>query len=124
MKTKTRTLMLTALLGFAAYFTEPAVPGPIMVKPSTEQSVKEEMKREQREKQYARAAVVAAQVYRRNGCGTDYAYSTGQMAVDSGLSPRVIAAVVFIESSCQPDAISRTHDVGLMGVNRRWGYRQ
>lgn len=120
--TRARTLLI-ALLSFATYYAEPLVPR-VSVVPSTEQSIKQEMRREQREKQYARAAAVAAQIYRRNGCVTDYAYPTGRMAVDFGLSPRVFAALVFIESSCNPRAVSRTHDVGLTQIHlHTWGYR-
>lgn len=119
---RARTLLI-ALLSFAAYYAEPLAPHRISVVPSTEQSIKQEMQREQREKQYARAAIAAAQVYRHNGCKSDYAYSTGRMAVDFGLSPRVLAALVFVESSCNPNAVSGRRSVGLTQVNPVvWSY--
>src|SRR5208282_3755008 len=55
--------------------------------------------------------------YRENGCRVDYAELTGKFAVDLGISSRILAGLIFIESSCRPNVESKTHDVGLMQVH-------
>ena len=117
METKTRTLILSALLAFASYFIEPAAPGQVSVVRPTEQSIREGMKHEQLEKQYKRAALAAGMVYRRNGCGQGFAEETGRAAIHYGIPPPVLAAVVFVESSCNPNAVSHTGDIGLTQVH-------
>ena len=99
-------------------YQQPALPS-IKVAAPTEQSVKEEMHREQREKQYLKAAAVARMVYRRNHCRATFADATGQAAVDYGVSPRILAALVFVESSCNPNAVSGRDSVGLAQINPR-----
>jgi|SRR5579859_440906 len=96
----------------------PAPPEPISVSNPTEASIKEEVKIERRAKAYQTASRIAAQVYRRNGCRSTYAEATGRVAVDYGLSPRVLAALVFVESSCNPNAMSDS-SVGLTQVNAK-----
>lgn len=98
-------------------FTVPNAPKHISVVVPTEQNIKQEMRREQREKQYKRAAAVAGVVYRKNGCRATYAELTGRIAVDYGISPRILAGLVFVESSCNPNAISGRKSVGLTQVN-------
>ena len=122
MKTTIATLILTlALVG--SYYTEPAVPKSITVVLPTEQSIKEGVKFDERQKQYRRASIAAAQIYRRHGCQTTFADATGRVAVEYGLSPRVLAALVFVESSCNPNAASGRRSVGLTQVNALvWKY--
>ena len=103
----------------------PSEPEPISVNLPTEASIKEEVKIERRAKEYQKARRVAEQVYRRNGCRATYAEGTGRVAVDFGLSPRVLAALVFVESSCRPAAISGRNSIGLLQVNPAvWGHRR
>jgi len=59
----------------------------------------------------------AARVYRRAGCGDrDLAVLTAEWAHRRGLLARVIAAQVFVESSCNPRTVSLDGSVGLMQV--------
>src|SRR3977135_4316925 len=108
---KSRTLLLTALLGFAAYFTEPSAPAPIRVITPTEQGIIQEMKLEHKQELYHKAALVAARVYRTNRCKPTCAAETGRVAVDYGLSPKLLAGLVFVESSCHPDAASDKYSI-------------
>jgi len=112
---------LAAFFGFMAHLGQEPVPSPISVTAPTEQSIKEDIRhdfeREQLEKRYHRAAVVAGRIYRKNHCRQTYSNLTGQVAVDYGVSPAVLAALVFVESSCNPNAVSGRKSVGLTQVN-------
>jgi len=78
---------------------------------------------ERRQAEYVAAARAARQVLTANGCSGRYAAITGRAAVDSGLSPRILAALVFVESSCNPFAVSAKGARGLMQINSRvWRY--
>src|ERR1700731_2299465 len=124
MKTVAKILILSASMALAQHFINLEAPEPIQVKAPTEQSIREELKREQRLRQYKSASIAASQVYKRQGCGTSLAEPTGRIAVEQNVSPRLLAAVVFVESSCNPNAISKRGDVGLMQVNPIWHYSQ
>ena len=125
MKTVTSILILSALLAIAQRFVNPEMPKPIKVIAPTEQTLREEMRREQLEREYKRAAATAKAIYRRSGCRSTFAVETGRAAVDYGISPRVLAALVFVESSCNPNAVSGRASVGLCQVNPLvWHYTQ
>lgn len=125
MKTITTVLILSASMAFAQHFINPDGPEPIKVKAPSEQNLKEEMKHERREREYQRAAAYAQLVYRRNGCRPTFAAETGRAAVDYGVPAGVLAALVFVESSCNPNAVSNRDGVGLCQVNTRvWHYSQ
>jgi soluble lytic murein transglycosylase-like protein len=98
----------------------PDAPKPISIQAPTEQTIKEGVKHEQRVKAYRHAGRIAAQVYRHNGCKATYSDITGQVAVDYGLSPRLLAALVFVESSCNPNAVSGRDSVGLTQINPKY----
>lgn len=117
MKTITTVLILSASMAFAQHFINPDGPEPIKVKAPTEQNLKEEMKHERREREYKRSTAAARLVYRRVGCRPTFAVETGRAAVDFGVSARVLAALVFVESSCNPNATSDRASVGLCQVN-------
>ena len=125
MKTAVLLLILTisALTGSVAHYMEPAVPTPISVQAPTERSIKEEVKIERKQRQYRQASQTAARVYRRLGCRATYADATGRIAVDFGLSPRLLAGLVFVESTCNPSAVSGRDSVGLVQINPKvWHY--
>src|SRR5271157_2679464 len=124
MKTTITVLMLlAALAGPVWYYAGPSAPNPISVQAPTEKAIKEEIKFERKQKQYRQASQVAAKVYRRLGCHTTYADATGRIAVDFNLSPRLLAGLVFVESSCNPNATDHRGSIGLMQVNTRtWKY--
>jgi soluble lytic murein transglycosylase-like protein len=123
MKTVAKILILSASMALAQHFINLEAPKPIRVKAPTEQSIREEMKREQKQKLYNRATLVASQVYRRNGCKDAYADATAHAAIDNGLSPRLLAGLVYVESSCNPAAASNEYSIGLAQINMRiWKY--
>jgi len=104
-------------------YGNPNAPAPISVQAMTEKSIKKEAKYERKLRAYHRATVAARNTYRRLGCNPQYADLTGQIAVDFELSPRLLAGVVFVESSCRPSVVSERGSVGLTGVNARvWHY--
>ncbi len=60
----------------------------------------------------------ASRVYGKAGCGDmDLAEMTARNAVRSGVPANLLAAVVAVESSCNPLAISNRGAVGLTQVN-------
>jgi len=75
--------------------------------------------REHREKQYAVAEIQARRVLVANGCADTYAKPIARAATDSHLPSRVVAAMVFVESSCNPLAVSPAGARGLAQINPR-----
>lgn len=65
----------------------------------------------------------AAAVYVQVGCNKPWlARLTARWAARRGLPASVVAAQIFLESSCRPTAVSKDGSVGLMQVNLRfWG---
>src|SRR6266704_1876874 len=108
-----------AVLWFIWMLTTPITPKPIKIQLPTEQSIRKEMKHEQLEKQYLRAAATARAIYHRNGCRSTFAIETGRAAIDYGVPPRILAALVFVESSCNSSATSRDGSIGLTQPNTR-----
>jgi len=118
----TYTVLIAALYGYHNYLEIPAVP-PVRVVAPTERSIREDIRHEQRFRQYKSASLAASKVYRKNGCKSGLADLTGRVAVEEGVSARVLAALVFVESSCNPNAVSRRDGIGLTQVNSRvWRY--
>jgi soluble lytic murein transglycosylase-like protein len=126
----TRSLIVIAgyvVLGVSFLFQQPPAPRPINVVPVTEAQIKESVKYERqvklRTKRINKAIAAARMVYRANGCRDTYSEITGRTAYEYGLSPRLLAAVVFIESGCRANAVSGRNSVGLLQVNPRvWGH--
>lgn len=103
----------------------PDAPESIHVTAPTEQTIREDLRNEQLQRQYKNASLAASKVYKRSGCKSNLADATGRIAVEAGVSARVLAALVFVESSCNPNAVSRRDGVGLTQVNTRvWHYTQ
>lgn len=60
----------------------------------------------------------AARIYGKKGCGDkELAEMTAQNALRTDLPANLVAAVVGIESSCVPIAISKKGAVGIMQIN-------
>lgn len=115
-------LSISVLLGFTKY-GPPESPKPIYVQTLTEHNIKESLKNEQRQKEFARAAAIAQRVYHKNGCRGTFSQVTGQVAIETGVSPRILAALVYVESSCDPNAVSGKRSVGLTQINPMvWHY--
>lgn len=112
-----------------------SVPAPpkIKVVAPTEVQIKEQFKREQEarriESRVARETLAARAVYRSVGCRLAdkdgwLSALTGRTAYEYGVSARLLAAIIFVESSCNPRAVSGKNSIGLMQVNPRvWGHR-
>jgi soluble lytic murein transglycosylase-like protein len=68
--------------------------------------------------EFRKAFFDASRIYGKAGCGDmDLAEMTAKHALRTGLSANLVAAVVAIESSCDPLAISNRGAVGIMQVN-------
>jgi hypothetical protein len=68
--------------------------------------------------EFRKAFFDAARIYGKAGCGdVDLAEMTAKHALRTGLSANIVAAVVAIESSCDPLAVSNRGAVGIMQVN-------
>jgi soluble lytic murein transglycosylase-like protein len=124
-------VILGYLIGFALSIplvwiaTEPPAPVPVSVRPITEAQIKEDVKHEQDRKKVQRAIASARQAYRRLGCRADYSAETGRISIEFGLSPRLLAALVFVESSCNPLAKDGHGSIGLTQVNSKvWGHKK
>jgi hypothetical protein len=68
--------------------------------------------------EFRKAFFDASRIYGKAGCGDmDLAEMTAKHALRTGLSANLVAAVVAIESSCDPLAVSNRGAVGIMQVN-------
>jgi hypothetical protein len=116
-------LSVTGILEVDKYGSPPSPKTPSVVR-MTETSIREDYKIEDRQKRLRRATSEAEKVYRRHGCGSKYAAFTGQAAIDYGLLPKLLAALVYVESSCRPNARDGFGSVGLTQVNPKvWGHK-
>jgi soluble lytic murein transglycosylase-like protein len=119
---KAATIFIIAVaLGW--HFAEPVPPSPLSFAPLSMEQIQKGIAYDQKEKEYTRATIAARLVYRHNGCKATYAEATGRAAIDAGVSARLLAAVVFVESSCNPKAVSGRASVGLCQINPLvWGH--
>lgn len=112
----------TALVGQKANLPGPS-PKPLSATALGPETMTSIYRRERRQAEYAAAVRTARHVLLANGCSSKYAKITAQAAVDSHLSPRMVAALVFVESSCRATVVSKKGAVGLVQVNPRvWRY--
>lgn len=115
-------------LGTAAMVEQKAnLPGPTPRIPSatalSPQAITSNYREERRQAEYRAAVRMARQVLVANGCSSEYAAIAGRAAIESRLSARMVAALVFVESSCRADAVSEKGAVGLVQVNPHvWRY--
>jgi soluble lytic murein transglycosylase-like protein len=119
---------VVASVGTAAILEQKAnLPGPspktLLAAPLSPEEVTSIYRQERRRAEYVAAVRAARQVLVANGCSSKYAAITGRAAVDSQLPARMVAALVFVESSCRANAVSKKGAVGLVQVNPRvWRY--
>jgi soluble lytic murein transglycosylase-like protein len=67
---------------------------------------------------YRQAFFDAAKIYGKAGCGNiTLAEMTAENSLKTGVPANLIAAIVSVESSCNPLAISKKGAVGLMQIN-------
>lgn len=110
-------LLLGAI--FVLLGTQPPAPGPISVRQLTEVSIKEDFKIQRRQQDILRATLKAAVVFRKHGCDVNYAYATGIAAVDFNINPKILAGLIFVESSCNPNSTDHRGSYGLTQVNTK-----
>lgn len=116
-------LLLTVML-VANYFYVP-IPKTIKVSPITEEQIKKGVEDERREKELRKAVAAVRMVYRRNHVSEKYADAAARAAISAGISPRLVAAVVTIESHGNTNAKDGCGSFGLMQVNSKiWGHRK
>ncbi|VVB51647.1 Endo-type membrane-bound lytic murein transglycosylase A [uncultured archaeon] len=98
-------------------------PAPIKCASPTEASIKAQVEAERYAKRIEQATRVAARLYKHYGVCSQYAELTGRYAIETGIPVKVLAALVYVESSCNPNAVSECHAIGLMQINPRvWHY--
>lgn len=112
---------------FSAFNAAWYVPKPPSIKAAapTEVQIKEQLNREQQARRIAskvaRETSAARMVYRAVGCRLaerdGLSALTGRAAYEYGVSARVLAAVIFVESSCNSRAVSGKDSVGLAQIN-------
>lgn len=112
------------LAGAYVLITDPGpAPKIVSARAFTSEEIKLQMEREKLQIKYDAAENLAAHVLRRHGCEDEFAEIIGHAAVDTGLSPRLVAAVAIVESTCNPRARSKEGAVGLMQVVPKvWHY--
>jgi soluble lytic murein transglycosylase-like protein len=88
-------------------------------KPLTPEEMDATREQEFLQEQYASAEREVDQIFRAYGCSSRYAATVGKAAVDNHLPARVVGSLVYVESSCNPEAISPRGAVGLMQINQR-----
>lgn len=121
-------LLALSVLILGAITSAVVDPGPspkaVLVRPFTPEDIKQGLEQEKKQVKYDAAENVAARVLRRHGCDDEFAEIIGHAAVDEGLNPRVVAAVAFVESTCNPNARSKEGCLGLMQVSpKTWHYK-
>ena len=81
------------------------------------QDIDEAFRAELHAKKVLKAVQQARTLFKRVGCRRDYSPLVGQYAVSEGMNPRIAAALIFVESSCNPKADDHLGSHGLMQVN-------
>src|SRR5271166_4254327 len=111
-------MMIVTMSAYAVIrYTQPPAPAPIKTTELTEAQIKKEVKREQSAKAFKKAVAAARMVYRRNHVREDYSEITAQAAIDFGISPRLLAGLVVVESHGNPNATDHLGSYGLTQVN-------
>lgn len=117
MKTVLFCFLLSIPVEIAAFaFSVGVAPEPLKIRAFTPEQVSAQLDVEQKQRNYDKAEEVAARVLRRNGCSDEFAELIGRASVDEGISPRVVAATVYVESTCRDWVVSPEGAVGLMQV--------
>ncbi len=91
--------------------------------PPTEASIRADMRREKLQRQYDLAENQADHVFHRVGCSTEFSEAVAHAAVNNHVPVRVLAGVVYVESTCRANVVSYRDAVGLTQVNPKiWHY--
>ena len=106
---------------FSWWYVKP--PKPPAFHAITQQEIIRGYKHDRRKSAIKRAIKEVTAVFRRHHCKTDHVDLIAEAAVEKNISPRILAAVVFAESSNRSGIISKTGCVGLMQVSAKtWHY--
>ena len=110
-------VVLSLLLLTGQWYCQP-IPFPaVPVHAISKADIHAELRREQKQKEIERAEVLAAHTFRSHGCSSSLAHITAVNAVNNGISARLSAAVIIVESSCQQYAVNKKSGaVGYMQV--------
>ena len=119
-------MMLIILSAYATIrYSQPPAPAPINSTSITEAEIKKEVKIEQHARALKKATAAARMVYRKNHVSEKYSEFTAKAALDYGISPRLLAGLVVIESHGNPRATDHLGSYGLTQVNSKvWGNRR
>ena len=115
-------LVYASVLFVFGFLKQPPPPAPVFTYEITETQIRKEVENEQKAKAFKQAVRAVSQVYHRTGCRKGFADLTARVALDTGVSPRLLAALVFVESGCNPNAKDGLGSIGLTQVNSKvWG---
>jgi soluble lytic murein transglycosylase-like protein len=117
-----RTLIATLILTGGALLILAALPSETEVKMAlgrdySPQDLDNQWKAEQNAKRVQKAVLDARKLFHKVGCRRDYSELVGKYAVLEGLNARVAAALIYVESSCNPMADDHRGSHGLTQVN-------
>lgn len=103
-----------ALLGAASLPLNPRTPE---FRPLTPRDIVAGYKQEQNHKRVVVATKQAVRVFRHHGCNSEFAGLVGEASVETGLPASILAALIYVESTCRSSVISPRDAVGLCQVN-------
>lgn len=118
-----RKLLAALSLAFLAYFAMTTAPPPEtpVVRILSPVDLDNQWSAMQHAEKLLKAVKQAHSVFTKVGCHRDYSALVGQYAVLEGVNARVAAALVYVESSCNPKADDHLGSHGLTQVNiRTW----
>ena len=94
-------------------------PPPRPIQALSAAQIDRDMAQDRLQAQYRAAEATLARQFKAEGCSDQYAGLAARSAVDNHLPPRVVGALIFVESSCRPDAVSKAGAIGLLQVSPR-----
>lgn len=123
-----RRLAAIGLVLFATFLALAPAPSPEITfksTPPTEASIRSDMQRERLQQQYDLAENQADRVFRRVGCSTEFSEAVAHAAVNNRVPVRVLAGLVYVESTCRASVVSYRDAVGLTQINPKiWHYKK
>jgi len=109
-------VMLEVVLLGALWLCQPVQVPTIDVTPLTTTQITEQVNKEWQERQFEKAFRVSVRMYHTYGCPTYLGKPTAEYAIAENTSVRLVTAVVIVESSCNPLAVSKAGARGLMQI--------
>ncbi len=115
-----RFLLSCVLIGLSClgvwYFTPVPQTPIIFTYPTSPSSIIQELESELKQKKIDKATIQSAKLYRLYGCSTTLAYPTAVEAIAFDVPVLIATAIVIVESTCNPRAISKAGATGLMQI--------